>query len=157
MGRGQQTEAAVTPASRTSPRKRSNKRLVEDLRMIHVVNPHDFYNGETPQGQVFVSYRPGDSWHSPGWHVSRKGYILSDDKFRPAKEFVSWEGSTAKERKEQALADAQAWASERYGITEWGKDPFGSYGEASFVAERLAGLERELERAEASKETEAQE
>ena len=149
MGRGQQAEAATSAGRRKSPRRRSNKRLVEDLRTLRVINPHDFYDGETPQGQVFIGYRTGDTWRPSGWHVSRRGYNLNSDKDRlnSSKEFISFEGSGAKERKELAFAAAQAWASKRYGIAEWAKDPYGSFGDATFVAERLAALEAELDSA----------
>jgi hypothetical protein len=148
MGRGQQAEAATSAPQRKAPRRRSNKRLVEGLRSLRVFNSYDFYDGETPQGQVFIYYHTGDAWHPSGWDVSRRGYQLGTDRLNTSKQFIAFEGSGAKERKELAFAAAQTWASERYGITEWAKDPFGGFGDATFVAERLAALEADLENAE---------
>jgi hypothetical protein len=43
-------------------------------------------------------------------------------------------------RKKEALSEAQAWATDRFGIKVWVRDPFGSYGEAEFIKKRIKEL-----------------
>jgi hypothetical protein len=112
-----------------------------------VCNSHGFYTGDEPRGQVFVFYAPGDTWHPQNWSVARKGYSLGSDNLNRAKEFLlfSTGGSSHSERKALALEQARAWAGERYGISEWGQDPFGGWGDAGYVTQRTAELEAEAE------------
>jgi len=54
-------------------------------------------------------------------------------------------GRESSETGKQALAAALAWASERFGVEAWTKDPFGGYGPAVFVEARLAVLRPQLD------------
>jgi hypothetical protein len=42
--------------------------------------------------------------------------------------------------KDAALEAAKAWASEKYGIKEWARTPYGSWMDAGFVKRRMAEL-----------------
>ena len=54
-------------------------------------------------------------------------------------------------RKDRAdkLSAAKMWASDKFGIVEWARDPFGSYGEAAYVKEHVKFLLGLLPRTEA--------
>ena len=64
--------------------------------------------------------------HSPWWAVKRIGFITNKN--------AAWyeDGSKTfayynRDGKEDARLAALAWASERYGIKEWERDPWGGY------------------------------
>lgn len=129
-------------------------RFTDELRALKVANPHGFYG----KGHVFIAYTPADygrGGRGAHWQVHRPGFETDpggDWYNHGRKTFQVWaaHGKSHAETKRAVLAEAQAWASERYGITEWKRDPFGSYGDAEFVTHRTkelkAGLkERALE------------
>jgi len=162
MGRGQQqASAAPTRRGGKRPKKLNKKQLIEAMREINVTNPHDFYDSSGASGQVFITYDPGDNWHSRGWKVYRVGHDLGRDRFssakvNSAKEFpvFSTQGMPFKEAKDDTLARAQAWAGERFDITQWGRDPFGSFGDAAFIESRMISIDKALIKHEAIKEAE---
>lgn len=115
-------------------------KLTDKFHAINIINPHAFYE----RGQVFITYRKGGSL-AAGWHVHKRGSQTNPDgHFLDGKDklFVLFRssGDTHKERRASALKQAQDWAAEQYGVTEWAKDPFGGYGEASYVKARTAHL-----------------
>jgi len=113
-------------------------KLTENLRRAGVFNPALFHN-RSP----YIYYHAGGGRGSFGtaWVVCKRGENIAEPNAgwyeKPNRWFSSWGGS---ESKAKALAEAQAWASERFGIDGWAKDPFGSYGSAEFIAARLAYL-----------------
>lgn len=121
-------------------------KLTDMLRSVKVYNAHEFYNGAEPSGQVYIVYTPatyGLAALSPHWTVLWVGHVTGPlGEYRPYNHRV-WvtggRGSFA-DRKAAALAVVQQWATERYGITDWKRDPFGSYGSGAFIDARLAEL-----------------
>jgi hypothetical protein len=159
MGRGQQGPAPSQATSRrdvgatasrdAGRKKRSRKILKEALRGVDIFNPHSFYAGDDPSGQVYLSYQTGDAWHPRAWSAHRVGHVLGRDHYDPAKHFHLFSpGDTHKERKDAALREAQAWAQDAFGISEWAQDPFGGWGDASYVSQRTSDLEDQLDRLE---------
>lgn len=140
-------------------------KLTESLRPFRIFNAYQFYAGGTDQktgapnetGRVFISYRPqgvGRDMTVAAWMVYRVGYKTNPD--GPGydhgnKSFTLPNAGmdvTLKERKAEALAEAQKWAGEKYGISEWAKDPYGSYGEAEFVKARVKELKAAVKEVE---------
>jgi hypothetical protein len=122
-------------------------KLTESFRAVGVINPHDFYG----HGNVFITYAPTEGGRVWGarWRVARPGF-QTDPKAAwydyGNKTFQVWApyGEKHSEVKRAVLAEAQAWASQRYGITEWKRDPFGSYGDAEFVVNRIKELKAQI-------------
>ena len=112
-----------------------------DLRRIGIVNSFEFY-GEQP----YISHRDTVSRDvtPSAWYAVKRGEDLNDGHGagyeHDARWFVHTGGGTGPLGK-AALAKAQAWASERFGIDSWAKDPFGGYGPADYIAEHLAFLQ----------------
>lgn len=128
-------------------------KLTDLLATVGVRNEHAFYNGRTPAGRVFITWT-GSGGRSPigfYWTIRDVGG-LTDDRPADTREWYS-NGNRifhALGDKAEALAQAQEWASIRYGITEWKRDPFGSYGDATFVSARLAALKDQAKMTEAA-------
>lgn len=122
-------------------------KLTDSFRTVGVFNPYAFH-GDEP----YIEYRPnGDSRSMiyAAWGIHAKGRKLSDHWRDNGVKFVHVNfalGATFADRKATALAAAQKWASERFGITEWARSPYGSYGEAGHVKARVAELKAEVER-----------
>ncbi len=124
-------------------------KLTDALRDCRVFNDHEFFN---EKGQVWVAYnaadggRGGRAAHAT---VYRRGYKTHPDghwRDYGNKTFSSYserrpEGTSPKAH---CIALAQAWAAERYGVTEWARSPFGGYGDAAFVKARLAALKVQI-------------
>jgi hypothetical protein len=112
-------------------------KLIEKLNARGVHNPHNFYEGH-PFGQPFIAYysaSTGRAGQSARYKVVRQGESLSEAWYdQGAKTFLKWGD------KKKALADAQAWASEKFGIKEWTRDPFGSWGDAEYVKKRTVEI-----------------
>lgn len=113
------------------------------FRAAKVFNSHNFYG----HGNVYITYTPNDygrGGRSAYWAVCRPGFKTDAEahwRDYGNKTFTLYRHQgTHAQRRAASLADAQAWAAERYGITEWAKDPYGSFGEAGFVKARIAEL-----------------
>lgn len=124
-------------------------KLTDDIRELGVYNSHEFYNGNAPEGQVYISWRGSDGRSPIGydWIVHRVGY-----KTDPGGAWYNYDnkvfaGYGGREGKAKALAEAQEWAGKRYGITEWKRDPFGTFGSAGFIKQRIAELKDAVEKA----------
>lgn len=95
-----------------------------------------------PEVVPFISYTPaetGRGYKSANWQIARKNFIT--DKEAHWRDYGKKTFSVyRREEKAAQLEAALAWASERYGVTEWVKTPFGSYAPAAFVKARLAQL-----------------
>ena len=112
-------------------------KLTEKFREKRVYNPYEFYGELEP----YIVYHPSRPFHSANWAVIKRGVNMGrawyDDGCRTFRGFgMPGEGT----RRARALLEAQAWASEKFGIKEWARDPFGSYGEAEFVKRRIKEL-----------------
>lgn len=140
----------MPPATRE---KSSRKSTLDTFRDAGIRNSWEFYG----HGRPYISFESGGG---PGQlssrvQVTRPGYRTDNDKNahflnngRKTFELYHHQG-TASERKAAAITEAQTWAGARYGIGEWARDPFGSYGDATFVKERVAEIKAQAaERAE---------
>lgn len=136
-------------------------KLTEELRSFGIGNAHDFANARgvlnanypferpAPRCRVYGEHRivptvyymtqqPGRGYKSACWQVGQ-GSIPTDPD-------AHWRDNGHKtfdvRRKDKAeqLQAALAWASERFGVTAWKRDPFGTWMPAEFVDMRLAEL-----------------
>jgi hypothetical protein len=121
----------------------------EEMRKRRVFNPYGFY-GTRP----YIWYQArGDSRMTkvPGWMVTRRGLKLGDfwEDYGSKHFFLEppphdpskyTEHQRNKLGQETALKDAMAWASEKFAIKAWARDPFGGYGPAEFVTERVRAI-----------------
>lgn len=111
------------------------------------------------KGNVMISYTPAQgpgAWRMPAkWEVSGGTYVgalTSQPRWRTYGT-KSWSVSAA--AKAWGLEQAKAWASERYGIKEWAKTPYGDWMDAEFVAKRTAELKAEVKAQAAQEATSA--
>jgi hypothetical protein len=109
-------------------------KLTESLREVGVFNPHDFYG----KGNVYLAFRRVDSRRcvTSAWGVHRPGFETEPGGFwgnYGNKYFLGGFRGTA-------LVQAQEWAGKRYKIKEWARDPYGSYGDATFIKARIKEL-----------------
>ena len=118
-------------------------KLTDAFRGIRVFNDWDF-----AQGHVFISYTGQSDYRSmqtPQWQIT-KGRERTDDNPKGPwydygkKTFVVW----GREDKPVKLEEAKAYASEKYGIKEWAKTPYGSWMDAEFVKARTKELGQAL-------------
>jgi hypothetical protein len=139
MGRAQ----ASTPRAPTLARS-PRKSVLDDFRAAGVVNSWEFYG----HGRPYISYVSGGGRGQlssrvqvvrPGYRTDTSANAHFLDNGHKTFELYHHPGTTS-ERKTAAIAEAQTWAGARYGISEWARDPFGSYGEAAFVKERVHEL-----------------
>jgi hypothetical protein len=113
-------------------------KLTEQLGTVGIHNAWGFAG----HGNVYIGYTPGDSGRggrSANWQVIRPGY-KTDPKgpwYNNGYKTFSVYGRVDKEPK---LNEAKQWVSERYGIKEWARTPFGSWMDAEFVKARLDEL-----------------
>lgn len=95
-----------------------------DLKLLNIFNPANAAKYAADHGvkyAVAVVYQPSAGFQSQAWTVLRPGYHTDPDAGARRgfnKTFlVMGPGKTA------AADEAKAWASERYGVTEWVKIP----------------------------------
>lgn len=107
------------------------------LREIGLYNSHDI--AKKGNGKVFLSYTNNMSRWGRGkfWEVVGVGFNTNGN--GPwydygHKTFMMW---NIKE-KEETLEQAKQWCLEQYGITEWEKDPFGSWHPKGTIKAALA-------------------
>lgn len=110
-------------------------KLTDDLCSIGVVNDHYFFAA----GQAHIQYLP-DEAGSAGLScakVYRRGFNTAT---YGEKTYYGWEAPRPEgvSPRTHCIALAQEWASERYGIREWKRSPFGGYGDAYVVKQRTA-------------------
>ncbi len=115
---------------------------------LNVFNAHNY---ATVAGvNVWIDYRPqvtGRGYQSAAWQVFGNGFQTEDSPER-----AHWRNYGLKtfnvfrrEYKQSQLEAALAWASERYGIPEWERTPFGSYvpkGTVAIMRAKLADAKR---------------
>ena len=109
--------------------------LREELRARRIFNSYGFY-GKAP----YIYRVPSEKWHTACWMVVQRGVDLNDGKGawydRDGKSFLIWSGADAKPR----LAETLAWATKRFGFTEWVIGPFGDRGSKEFTTKRIEWL-----------------
>ena len=76
------------------------------------------------------------------WKVVKRGVKLSDAWYDYGAKSFSY---SDREAKKEQFEVAKRWASKKFGIKTWLRDPFGSFGEASFVMRRTAELLKKFE------------
>ena len=112
---------------------RESKVLVR-LRELRIFNCYDFYQDKS---YIYRSIGGGRSVIPSHWAVVKLGVSLSTFwADYGSKSFVY----SGREDSKRALLEAQKWASERFGVGEWIRDPYGSYGSKTYVEERLKEL-----------------
>lgn len=121
-------------------------KLTDSLRTVQVYNENNFAAGE-----VFISYSSitGRGHTFTGYKVHKKGMDLGThwtDYEAKCFDLYHFYQGTLKERRAAALKAAQDWASEKFGVKEWIKTPYGSYVEKSFGEKRLAELKEKVAR-----------
>lgn len=127
----------------------SMSKFTNELKDLSIHNESGFY--ET--GRVYIVYSPsttGRLSRSARWIVCRPGYKTDPDAHfmdNGNKVFSVWgaSGMSLKELRAQKLKEAQQWVEEMYGpVTEWKKDPFGGWSDASYVKARTKALKAAL-------------
>jgi len=123
------------------------KRLTKaQWRGAEVYNPHNLCS--LGEGKVYISYRPrGDSRSCivPGWMVHGIGFSTDPTAHwmdYGSKSFSSW----GRESKIAAFSDAKAWASAKFGIKSWVRDPFGGWQNAKVFARAVKIAREQLEK-----------
>ena len=107
-------------------------KTVERLRELKLVNSYELC--ARGGGKVWIAYRSRDlrSCIPSAWRVIGLDFD-TDPKAHWAdyrcKSFMPFHKTRA-----EALAEAQKWAGERYGIAEWARDPYGAYQDARVIA-----------------------
>ena len=109
--------------------------LREELRARRIFNSYGFY-GLMP----YIQRMAGDDWHLAAWKVNQRDIDLNDGKGhwqnRNSKVFVINGRADVMPR----LAEALAWATKRFGFTEWVIGPFGDRGPAEWTDKRIKWL-----------------
>lgn len=111
----------------------------EQLRSLGVFNSYEFA-GQT--GQVWIEYYPAESGRAARYGryvVHRRGY-KTDPKAHWLDHGDKTFPSCSKGERPERFKAAMAWASNRYGIKEWARTPFGGWMDAEFVQRRIAEL-----------------
>lgn len=117
-----------------SPKKKRST-IVEKMRAVRVFNQYEFYKD---QPYMFYAKYESRAMTVAGWRVTKRGLKLDD----------AWYNHGCKPfhgKMKESLPDAQAWASKRFGVKAWARDPFGGYGPAEYVEARVAQLMRAAE------------
>lgn len=99
------------------------------LRKHGIVNPYDIEKQCGAPPFVFISYSAqvtGRAYRNAKWHVVRIGYQTDPRAHRQNNGHKTFDIYRREEKEPQRLA-ALAWATGRYGITDWVRDPFGDY------------------------------
>lgn len=121
-------------------------KFTEQLRGIGIYNPHGF----AVTGTVFIDYYPnenGRGGRGARWVVDAVGFKVDPNAPWYAmgrKEFSILGRGTHAEVKAHQLEETKNWASEKYGIKEWERTPFGTFMDAEFVKTRMAELKKQL-------------
>ena len=122
-----------------STRKFPTKRLMEEAK-IH--NSHNI--ASLTKDKIFICFTPamtGRGSFPAGYSIVHIGH-----KTDPKGHWRDYGDKTfnigGRADKEEALAEAIAWANERFGKREWVRDPYGSYQEESAIEAVLSEIKR---------------
>jgi len=109
----------------------------EALEAAGIHNSYEFY-GSQPYISRYVSF--GRSPIPSCWIITKRGTNLGTAWYEYGDKHMSDLAAGGGDYRKKPLAAAMAWASERFDVAEWARDPFGSYGPADFVERRLVDL-----------------
>lgn len=110
-------------------------KLTEKLNAIGMHNSYEFFVDEP---YIYISLRGGSRDVIPSsYKVSKCGVSLSEAWYDYGAKSFSF---CNRESKKEALEEAKKWAREKFGITEWARNPFGDYGDANFIQRRIEEL-----------------
>lgn len=109
-------------------------KLTESFRTIGINNANDF----AEKGNVYIAYYP--EWNSRSVIPSRSFVYRPGYNTDPEAAWYDHKTKTFSGNKATSVEEAKAWASERYGIKEWAKTPYGDWMDADFVKKRVAEL-----------------
>lgn len=115
------------------------------LREHGIINPYDLCKAGRDKVAVVYRHQELGRMNQPArWQVMGVGFQVDPD--GPwynygAKTFIvgSHRNETHAQSKERQRQAAIAWATERYGITEWERDPFGDF-QAKATMDRVREL-----------------
>jgi hypothetical protein len=113
-------------------------KLTEKFREKGIFNPYNFY-GDQP----YITYQSAQprSCMCAQWSVVKRGLDMGEAWYDyGCKTFTGFGLTGEGSIRTRALLQAQAWASEKFGIKTWMRDPFGSYGEVEYVKKRIKEL-----------------
>ena len=90
----------------------------------------------------FITYRPMSTrpYYSAGWQVITPGFRSDPDGSYHDGFHKTFRVENANVQKKSKLAEAQAWASQNYGVNDWVKTPFGSWTSKEYLDTRLREL-----------------
>jgi hypothetical protein len=110
-------------------------------RAVRIFNEHNY-----SQENVYIFYRAGENGRitiSAAWGIRDPRKSLSDRWHDYNCKYFTTNGVKSRPA---ILAKALAWVTERYGIIQFAKTPFGSWMEKSFVEKRNAEILAEFEK-----------
>ncbi len=107
------------------------------LRKLGVFNQHGFY-GRTPY--LYQRSAVPRAVTPAAWSVVRNGERLSSLWYDHGAKTFSYTGSLRSDQALVAREEAIRWATERWQIACWGRDPFGGVGPYGYIVERLQQL-----------------
>ena len=109
--------------------------LREELRARHIFNSYGFY-----ANAPYIYRMTGGPWRTTAWKVTHRGHDLNDGQGNWMNEHDRVFDIRGRADMMPRLAEAVAWATERFGITEWVIGPFGDRGPAEWTAKRIEWL-----------------
>ncbi len=104
------------------------------LGQLRIVNNHDF--AENDQPVITYISDVGRGGRGRGWEVWMRNRRIDAKGAWYDNGAMTFRGASKAEQFELA----KAWATERYGVKEWARTPFGSWMDAEFVKKRMAAL-----------------
>jgi hypothetical protein len=119
-------------------------RAAERLHALNLINGYDVSRLAHRAGlvDVYIAYSPSDPFRTARWGVVSTGHHV-DPHGHAADYGMKVFAYLGRQNKQAALERAQAWASERYGVSEWVQIP-GVAGAPWFPAEVAAHVKQLL-------------
>jgi len=113
-------------------------KLSDTLGRLGVRNPA-LFNARQPY--IWHHAYSGRGSFGSAWVVTKRGENLTAENANWHEKPNRWFNHAGRDDNALALAEAQVWAAERFGIENvWKRDPFGAYASAAFVEARTAYL-----------------
>lgn len=110
-------------------------KLQDKLKDMDVFNNAIFF-WENP----YIWYRPRDKTRTPAWMVTKRGQDIGNNWYDYGSKSFPCIGN---EDKAQRFEEAKSYMAEKFGITRLSRSPFGGWGDADFIAKRIAELTAE--------------
>lgn len=119
-------------------------KLTEHYRTLGMHNEYGFADGK-----LFLSYTPEDNGR--GGHGAHWQAVKGNEETDPTAPWYNYgkktftvfsyhKGDGHAAAKQRALDAIKQWASDKYGVQEWARTPYGSWMDAGFVKKRMAEL-----------------